>query len=205
MKSFNSLVKSIKIPRDACNDIYYTSFDLSPFILLESIEIDSNNFCSVQTFRIDKMYLLERLLVKDNSFAKYINTTNKYDNRIFHISNCVSLFLIEIGSHCFESVKTFQIEGLNRLRTIKIGNNSFTQKNNNTEVGYISKSFHLLNCKSLESIQIGEYSFSDFGGDFELTNLPQLQSIQIGTIGSNSYNFCYSSFVIRGIELILFI
>ena len=66
-----------------------------------------------------------------------------------------------------------------------------------------SKSFHILNCESLESIQIGEFSFSDFGGDFELKNLPQLQSIQIGTIGSRSYNFYYSSFVIRGIEMIL--
>ena len=99
-------------------------------------------------------------------------------------------------------MKTFQIDGLNRLKTIKIGNKSFTQKKNdygNDE----SKSFHILNCESLESIQIDEYSFSDFGGDFELKNLPQLQSIQIGTIGSYSGNFYNSSFLIRGIDMIL--
>ena len=98
-------------------------------------------------------------------------------------------------------MQTFKIDGLNRLKTIKIGNNSFTQKKNswgNDE----SKSFHILNCESLESIQIGEYSFSDYGGEFELKNLPQLQSIQIGTIDSKSYNFCGSLFVIRGIEII---
>ena len=66
-----------------------------------------------------------------------------------------------------------------------------------------SKSFYVLNCELLESIQIGQYSFRDFGGEFELKNLPQLQSIRIGTIGSKSYNFYYSSFVIRGIEMIL--
>ena len=96
-------------------------------------------------------------------------------------------------------MKTFKIDGLNRLKTIKIGNNSFTQEKNwwgDDE----SKSFHILNCESLESIQIGKYSFSDFGGEFELKNLPQLQSIQIGTIGNDSYNFVGSSFVIRGIE-----
>ena len=71
------------------------------------------------------------------------------------------------------------------------------------KAGNKSKSFHILNCESLESIQIGEYSFSDCGGDFELKNCPQLQSIQIGTIGSDSYNFYDSSFVLRGIELIL--
>ena len=99
-------------------------------------------------------------------------------------------------------MKTFKIDGLDRLKTIKIGNNSFTQNKN----GYgndESKSFHILNCESLESIQIGQCSFSDFAGEFELKNLPQLQSIHIGSIGSWSCNFYYSSFVIRGIELIL--
>ena len=109
---------------------------------------------------------------------------------------------IEIGDNCFESVESFQIDGLNRLKTIKIGTNSFTQVKN-TYGDDESKSFHILNCESLESIQIGECSFSDYAGDFELKNLPQLQSISIGNIGSYSYNFCNSSFVIRGIELIL--
>ena len=129
-------------------------------------------------------------------------TCNDVDYTIFDFSRFINVESIEIGNDCFESVKTFKIDGLNRLKTIKIGYNSFTQKKNsygNDE----SKSFHILNCESLESIQIGEYSFSDFGGEFELKNLPQLQSIQIGTIGSESYNFSNSSFVIRSIELIL--
>ena len=48
----------------------------------------------------------------------------------------------------------------------------------------------------LESVKI---VFSDFKGKFELENLPSLQSIQIGTIGSYSFNFYCSSFVIGGI------
>ena len=126
-------------------------------------------------------------------------TCNDIDYTIFDFSRFSIVESIEIGNNCFGSVQTFQIDGLNRLKTIKIGYNSFTQRNGDDE----SKSFHILNCESLESIEIGEYSFSDFGGEFELKNLPQLQSIQIGTIGSDSFNFCYSSFVIRGIELIL--
>ena len=129
-------------------------------------------------------------------------TCNDVDYRAFDFSRFTLLESIEIGNHCFESVKTFNIDGLNRLKTIKIGNNSFTQEKDGFGDDE-SKSFHILNCESLESIQIYEYSFSDFGGDFELKNLPQLQSIQIGTIGSISCNFYDSSFVIRGIELIL--
>ena len=112
---------------------------------------------------------------------------------------------IEIGDDCLGSVKTFQIDGLNRLKTIIIGMNSFTQVKGGpwSHMSNMQSSFHILNCESLKSIQIGEYSFSDFAGEFELKNLPQLQSIQMGTIGKWSYNFCHSSFVIRGIEMIL--
>ena len=118
------------------------------------------------------------------------------------LSNLISLDSIEIGNGCFGSVRTFKIDGLNRLKTIKIGSNSFTQ-NSNGEGSDSSKSFHILNCESLESIQIGDYSFSDFGGGFELKNLPQLQSIQIGTVGSDSSNFYRSLCMIRGIDMIL--
>ena len=129
-------------------------------------------------------------------------TCNDIDYTIFDFSRFSIVESIEIGNDCFGSVQTFKIEGLNRLKTIKIGNNSFT-KEKNSKGNDSSKSFHILNCESLESIQIDEYSFSDYGGEFELKNLPQLQSIQIGTIGSTSYNFYYSSFVIRGINMIL--
>ena len=136
----------------------------------------------------------------------YIPNWSFNDNNytIFDFSRFSIVESIEIGNHCFGSVQTFKIDGLNRLKTIKIGKNSFTQAKNS--YGYdASKSFHILNCESLESIEIGQYSFSDYEGDFELKNLPQLQSIQIGTIErwSSSSNFWCSSFVIRGIELIL--
>ena len=135
-------------------------------------------------------------------------TCNDIDYTIFDFSRFTLVESIEIGDDCFRSVQTFEIDGLNRLKTIKIGNNSFTQLKSTDKWDWDkaineSKSFHILNCESLESIQIGQYSFSDFAGDFELKNLPQLQSIQIGTTGSYSNNFYHSSFVIRGIELIL--
>ena len=137
-----------------------------------------------------------------NIGIKHLKLTDNCVLVDWDVSWLLNLESIEIGYVCFALVKTFKIDGLNGLKTIKIGNNSFTQKKNSCENNE-SKSFHILNCESLESIQIGEYSFSDYAGEFELKNLPQLQSIQIGTIGSKSNNFYYSSFVIAGIELIL--
>ena len=127
---------------------------------------------------------------------------NDNNYTIFDFSRFTLLESIEIADNSFGSVSTFQIDGLNQLQIIKIGKNSFTQRKNNYG-NDASKSFHILNCESLESIEIGEYSFSDFAGEFELKNLTQLQSIQIGTVGSYSYNFYYSSFEIGGIYMIL--
>ena len=102
-------------------------------------------------------------------------------------------------------MNVFNIDGLNKLKSLVIGDRSF-RKNGNTNDE--SRSFIISNCDELKSIEIGEYSFSDYGGGFELLNLPKLSTIKIGEIEtdtseSNNYglstNFCYSSFVIKGI------
>ena len=139
-----------------------------------------------------EIYHVEYIQSLDSSITSIVLpnwTCNDLKYTAFDFSRFSKVKSIVIGDHCFLSVQTFRIDGLNRLKTIKIGNNSFTQEKNN--------------CESLESIQIGEFSFSDYAGDFELKNLPQLHSIQIGTVGRKSYNFCCNSFVIRGIKAIL--
>ena len=125
-----------------------------------------------------------------------------------NLNRFVNLESIVIGNDCFESVQTFEIEGLNRLQSLKIGINSFTQVKLNDFYNDLdgsiskcqneSKSFHILNCESLKVIEIGQFSFCDFGGEFELRNLDNLESIKIGEIGYRSMNFNWSSFVIRG-------
>ena len=127
------------------------------------------------------------------------------------VSWFINLESIEIGDDSFSSVKIFKIDGLNRLKKLKIGINSFTKLKEETynyyytsnfDKGDESKSFHILNCESLESIEIGKHSFSDFG-EFELKNLNSLQSITIGSEyrkSNFSNNFCTCSFVLRGME-----
>ena len=108
---------------------------------------------------------------------------------------------IEIGDDCFLKVNTFRIDGLNHLKSLKIGMKSFTQQKDNwNNINYdSSRSFSISNCVELESIEIGRYSFSGYSGSFELRNLPKLLTIKIGEIGSRSCNFFCSSFVIKGI------
>ena len=118
--------------------------------------------------------------------------------RSFDFSRFTLLEELIIGNNCFSNVVMFNIDGLNELKSLKIGKNSFTKKKN-IYANNINRSFQISNCDELESIEIGECSFSDYGGEFELRNLPKLSTIKIGEIGSYSSNFCNCSFVIKGI------
>ena len=129
------------------------------------------------------------------------NACNDQNLTLFDLSSFKLLETVHIDNGNNIHTTAFVIDGLLSLRNVTILSNSFTQHPN----GYDNdpnKSFHILNCNKLESIQIGEYSFSDYGGEFELSNLPQLQSIVIGNMNSNSYNFYSSLFEIESIELI---
>ena len=132
---------------------------------------------------------------------------------LFDISRFTLLESLEIGDDSFGSIESFLINDLPKLRSLKIGSNSFTlmkavdwnsdAKRASEAAKNESKSFHILNCESLESIEIGAYSFSDYSGGFELSNLKSLKSIKIGSVENGSWIFFISSFIIRGMTYIL--
>ena len=111
-------------------------------------------------------------------------------------------------------MKLFNIDGLNELRSLMIGNRSFStiKSANDWDFNKVkndcSRSFYILNCAKLESIEIGKFSFVAFGDKFELFNLPKLSTIKIGSIETDysesnnkgwSLNFMFSSFVVNSI------
>ena len=121
----------------------------------------------------------------------------------FDVSLLYNLESINILGRCFQSVKVFKIDGLNRLKRLVIGVESFT--NGTDKEMDKSKSFHVLNCKSLKLIKMGRYAFHDYAGEFELKNLPSLVSLNIGEsaeIDCGAYNFYHCSFVVRGFEIL---
>ena len=148
---------------------------------------------------------ISNLNIPNESFNNELNMIELNLNRFDNLES------IEIGDDCFGSIQRFKIDGLNRLQSLKIGHNSFTQVKLNdfendcngslSKCRNESKSFHILNCKSLKVIEIGCCSFADFGGEFELRNLDNLESIKIGEIGEGSMSFIWSSFNIRGITM----
>ena len=163
--------------------------------------MNMNEWIDVSTILANLIQFTPKEILSINVNIKSISISNNSCNdsnyTIFNFSRFNLLEELIIGNDCFEYVNLFNIDGLNHLKSIKIGNNSFTKKKN-----YYgdddSRSFHILNCNELISIEIGRYSFSDYGGGFELKNLPKLAILNIGKIGSDSFNFCYSSLEIKG-------
>ncbi|KAK8827359.1 hypothetical protein WA538_003322 [Blastocystis sp. DL] len=85
-----------------------------------------------------------------------------------------SLKRIVIGDRCFGKVRVFELDGLDELESVEIGQDSFRISDKERNDG----SCQIVNCPKLKSIQIGDGSFQDYHS-FELNNLPSLQSIFI--------------------------
>ena len=93
-----------------------------------------------------------------------------------------SLKRLMIGDDCFGSVRLFELDGLSELESVVIGKFSFTIGKDWNIIKTSERSdgaCRIVNCPTLQSIRIGDYSFGDYHS-FELSNLPSLQSIDIG-------------------------
>ena len=157
------------------------------------------------------------------SSIKELNNLNMEVTDLVISSNCCNdvdeldlskfgwLRSIEIGDDCFRKVKTFRIDGMNQLKSLRIGKNCFTKvKQKEWDANYeaaearandSAKSFYIVNCESLERIEIGQSSFADFGGEFELKKLASLQTLKIGDVENKSWNFDLNkSFVLQGFD-----
>ena len=91
----------------------------------------------------------------------------------FNITNNGVLKRIVIGNKCFGKVRVFELDGLDELESVEIGQDTFRISDKERNDG----SYRIVNCPKLKSIQIDE-SFRDYHS-FELSNLPSLQSIDI--------------------------
>ena len=103
---------------------------------------------------------------------------SSYNGTGFILQNLPALKSIVIGNGCFGSVRSFELDGLNKLESVVIGRLSFRISGDERSDG----SYRIVNCPKLISIQIGFRSFEDYHS-FELNNLPSLQSIDIGSFG----------------------
>ena len=120
----------------------------------------------------------------------------------FSISSLPSLEIIDFGNDCFSAVSDhIYFSNFPELLSLKIGSKSFYNEGS----GEINKYFQIYNNSKLLSIEIGEYSFGNYNGDFKVMSNPELQNLTIGSIENKSNNFMYvRNIFIEGIRICVF-
>ena len=115
---------------------------------------------------------IEELVICDKSFNESCDDISKMKMNLSEFKN---LKRIEIGDECFEHVRIFVIDGLERLDSVKIGDSCFRIGGKERDDGVC----RITNCPNLRQLEISKGSFRDFKS-FELSNLDSIQSINFG-------------------------
>lgn len=160
--------------------------------------------------KIDVHHLLSDLLPTESHSCSYLQSIsdasssiilpnwlcNEVEYEEFDASRFTNLESLQIGDNSFTYTTKFEIIGSNKLVNLKVGRDSFTRVKDEPSISILfsGRYFSVMNCERLESIEIGEYSFHDYGDEFQLSNLPLLHTLQIGIVEMRSSNFVSANF-----------
>ena len=118
---------------------------------------------------------------------------------VFDLSVYPKLKTLKIGSESFEYVNVFNITGLSELESVVIGEKSFTKsKSDNSVTSNPNRHFYLKNCPKLKSLKIGGYSFSDYASAVIESN-DALEMIEMGYLNEASKCFYSASLELKSI------
>ena len=118
---------------------------------------------------------------------------------VFDLSVYPKLKTLKIGSDSFEYVEELKLIGLSELESVEIGKNSFTKYKDTYHItADPNRHFYLKNCPKLKSLKMGRYSFSDYSV-FEIENVDALEAIEMGDLNEYSYSFVDASLELKSI------
>ena len=106
---------------DGLNEPDFTGFDLSGFSKLKRLEIGNDCFTYVEEVKIIGMKELESVVIKGKCFARY-EICESNPNHHFYLKNCPKLKSLKIGSLSFADYTVCEIENVNALEVIEMGN-----------------------------------------------------------------------------------
>ena len=113
-----------------------------------------------------------------------VKACDDYHNEMLDLSRFSALEELEIGDECFNYVSKVSVVALPKLRSIVVGENSFTNEGVDTELV-------LRNCPALQELHIGNQSFFHFWS-FKMEELPALETMQIGSKCFVNASLCVS-------------
>lgn len=125
---------------------------------------------------------IERLFVSENS-------GNQLEGGILDLSCLTELKELVVSNRSFFFVEEVRVIGLERIETIRIGDECFMQHGGR---------FYLKSCPSLKELRIFGQSFNPYCV-CEIEDMEALEIIQIGEQDERTYNFQNASFVLKSV------
>ena len=125
------------------------------------------------------------------------NCGNENTAASLYFTRFTQLKELVIGDDCFMNVDQLNLIGLSKLRSVVIGENSFTKKKN----GFGKESnrrFFVKNCPSLRELRVGHYSFSDYASAVIEGN-DALEVIAMGELSQVSNTFYSASLELKSV------
>ena len=95
--------------------------DLSKYFNLKNVSIGNGCFPYQDVLNLTGLHSLERVMIGENSFTKKKNFFGNNANRKLYVKNCDALKELKIGRYSFSDYSLIEIENVNSLELIEIG------------------------------------------------------------------------------------
>ena len=197
LEGLNSL-ESLTVGYDSFHNIQHSRFSGLP--KLKQINLGVSQFwCSLYALSQKNGLSYKKGNYQPFSKAEVLginlNTCNDDGLKELRFDGYNDLRSLVIDDNCFEKTEKVSLSGLNKLQSVTIGKNTFTNHKNGFG-GEESKEFLISNCKSLESVSAGKYAFSDYTV-MVIELVPSMETIVLGDTNSESFNFYNASLTLR--------
>ena len=110
----------ITIGDNKCNSLN-DRIDLSKYVNLKNVSIGNDCFFYQDVLNLTGLHSLERVMIGENSFTKKKNDYGNDANRKLYVKNCDALKELKIGNYSFSDYSVIEIENVNSLELIEIG------------------------------------------------------------------------------------
>ena len=110
----------ITVGNNKCNGTN-DRIDLSKYFNLKNVSIGNECFENQDVLNLTGLHSLERVMIGENSFTKNKYSSGNDANRKLYVKNCDALKELKIGNYSFSDYSLIEIENVNSLELIEIG------------------------------------------------------------------------------------
>ena len=121
----HNCVEELRVIGGCCNDEGLTELDLHLFVNMRELKVGKECFENVNEVKLIGLSELESVEIGMNSFTQHKNDASDDPNRHFYLKNCPKLKSLKMGRYSFSDYTVIEIENVNALEEIEMGDYSF--------------------------------------------------------------------------------